>query len=136
MTLQDVVFSKPTKTPEVCAVAPVEIGPGKWLLCGMPGQGAWVVEGEAVTVRAGRNTQRVRAVVEDFWAARALSCLRQWRFENDRFGAVVVREWEVRRVLGSDGRWHVVAVRLTAQGLDCVEFCPDEVDFKVWLAHL
>lgn len=116
--------------------APVEIGPGRWLMIATPGQGAWVVEGEAVTVRAGRDTLRVRAAVEDFWAARALSCLRQWRYENDCFGVVEVGGWEVRRVLGTDGRWHVVAVKTTAKGLDCIEYCPDEIDFDGWMRHL
>lgn len=118
--------------------APVEIGPGKWLCMSSPiGSGTWVLEGEAVTVRAGMDTRRTRATVEDFWVARALSALRQWRYENHCFGAVRVGlGWEVRRVLGTDGRWHVVAVRATAQGLDCITYCPDEIDFGRWMDHL
>lgn len=138
MALQDSFFSAVTVKPDMTHAVPVEIGPGRWLCVAYPyGHGSYVVEASSVsTVRRGW-AHKERAVVEDFWAARACSALRQWRFETDRVrGELKVRGWTVAQVLGTDGRWHVVASKLVGSKMDSREFCPDEVDFRAWIEHL
>lgn len=119
--------------------APIQIGPGRWLCLAYPvGNGAFVVEGaEVVSVRQAHDMKKSEAVVQDFWAARAVSALRQWRFETDQVrGELRVGGWTVAQCLGTDGRWHVVASKMIGEMLVSDEFCPDEIDFAAWINHL
>lgn len=122
-----------TETPshEVQAIGPDLTLHTPWL----PGQErAYVIDWRG-------NTAKSRpAENEDFLSATAITGL-SWQMSLVEFGegalfAAAGRGWEVRRVLRSDGRWRVVAMRMAGQELEVSEFEPDHIDIEGWLKHL
>lgn len=84
------------------------------------------------------------AYMEDWHALRAVRALDSYRFCQDAKAGqpLIVRgadgrgDWQVAKVLRTDGLWEVVAVRVAGGQCESSVFFPGEVDFAVWVAHL